>query len=85
MQVWCPFLIVKGLDFDEEEDEAESKDLIKDHFEDISQAKIESIELKGTEAKISFINPQGIATSMMFLLLDKGYISCSCYELSVKY
>ena len=59
MQVWRPFLIVKGLEF-EEEDEI-SDELIKDEFESLAGgAKIESIKLNGTEAKISFLHPPGI-------------------------
>ncbi len=62
MQVWCPYLIVKGLEFEDMfEDTDDVEEMIKDHFEDIANgAKIESIELKGTEAQISFLQPQGM-------------------------
>ena len=60
MEVWRPFLIVRGIEFEEEEEDMIDEEMVKDHFEAISGAKIEVIELKGTEAKISFIHPEGI-------------------------
>ena len=59
MQVWCPFLIVRGLEFEED---MVNEEMVRDHFEAISGTKIESIELKGTEAKISFIQLEGMIT-----------------------
>lgn len=55
-EVWRPYLIVRGLE------EWIDKDLVADHFkESANGAAIEFVEVHDNEAKIMFLNPQGIA------------------------
>lgn len=55
MEVWRPYLIARGLE------EWITSDIIKDHFKaEANGATVEFVEVQGTEAKITFANPQGI-------------------------
>lgn len=56
MEVWCPYLFVRGLE------DWINKDSIAEHFEaEANGAKVEYVELdkEGTEARVMFIDPQG--------------------------
>ena len=56
MEVWRPYLIVRGLE------DWIAKEIVEEHFEDTaSGAKIESIEIENDEAKIMFMNSQSIS------------------------
>lgn len=55
MEVCHPYLIARGVE------EWITSDVIKDHFEaEANGATVEFIEMHGTNARITFINPQGI-------------------------
>ena len=52
-QVWLPYLIVKGFP------PFVNDQLLKQHFEKVtSNAEIQSIEIKGGEASIVYVNPK---------------------------
>ena len=56
MEVWRPYLVARGLE------EWIDDSMIAEHFEaEANGAKVECVEVveRGTEAKISFCNPQG--------------------------
>lgn len=55
-QVFQPYLIVRGIpSFMNQQ-----IDFLKSHFETLSKAQIRSIEFKGEEALVHFVNPTGM-------------------------
>ena len=54
-EVWRPYLVVRGL-----EDWIE-KEFIEEHFRELARgAAIEYVAVESTEAKIMFVDPQGM-------------------------
>ena len=70
LEVWRPYLIVKGL----EEWMIEDVDMIKDHFQaEANGAQIQSIDVHGSETIIMFASPQGTKPALGSLGVCGGH------------
>ena len=58
-QVYQPYLIVRGLP----PFMSEQKEFLKSHFETLSSTKIQSLDVRGSEASIHFVDRNGMLCS----------------------
>ena len=63
-QVYRPYLIVRGLP----PFMSQQTQFLKTHFETLSNAQIQSIEFKGEEALVHFVDPTGMLLLKLILV-----------------
>lgn len=65
-EVYRPYLIVRGLPPFMSEQTA----FLKSHFENLSDTHIQSLEVRGKDAFIHFVDPSGTLTVLTYISLD---------------